>query len=204
MEKHRRLSLTLIALFAIASAGCTMQPAPGSIGILPPRAVPTPPSLVAPLRPYNWTDAAGSGSCVHASTCYNLLHSGRAADAATWRRSHAGGETSTTIRQYHDAAGLRYVFTLNADPRLLDWATQTRRSALIWYYPAHCVNFVGFSTVEGRAVANIVDNNRPTQLIRIDRATFLSNWASYGGFALALADPPIPPPLFDAIERRQL
>jgi hypothetical protein len=203
-DTRRRITAILgIAILAILTAGCALPTQP-TARILPPRGLAdaTPPALAVSLRPYNWTDAAGSGSCVHASTCYNLLATNQPDLAETWRRRHAGGETATTIRQYHDAAGLRYYFTLSADPELLDWATKTRRSCLIWYFPAHCVNFVGFSRgPDGQTVANLIDNNRPTQIIRIERQTFLRSWAGYGGFALALADAPIPPPLYDATQR---
>lgn len=199
----RCLLLALLCGGCAVSAGC-VPPAASHASILPPRTVDEVPAANLPrsLRPHNWTDARGSGSCVHASTVYSLFWCGKPSTAQWWRKSHAGGETANTIRRYHDAAGLKYFYTLNADPRLLDWATQTRRAAIIWYYPRHCVSFVGFHAgTDGRAMAHLVDNNRPSEVIRIERSKFLREWAGYGGFALALADPPVPPPLYDAVQR---
>lgn len=197
-----RTPATLLAVLLLATAGGCV--APPSTRILPPRPITEIPAANLPvaLRPQNWTDRGGSGSCVNASTVFNLHWTNQPARADWWRRTHAGGETSTTIRRHHDSVGLRYYFTLQADPKLLDWATQTRRSCLIWYYPRHCINFVGFHPdASGTVYAHLIDNNRPTQVIRVERSRFLRAWAGYGGFALALADPAPPPPLYDALER---
>lgn len=201
MAPIRTLTICLLGL-VFCCLGCV--PAVPQLSIIPPRPVTEVPAANLPtsMRPYNWTDRAGSGSCVHASTCFNLYWSSQPEKADWWRRNHAGGETSTTIRKYHDSAGLKYFFTLRADPQLLDWCTSTRRSALIWYFQSHCINFVGFHrSPDGQVYAHLIDNNRPTQVIKVERQTFLRNWAGYGGFALALADPPVPPPLYDAVER---
>jgi len=200
-----RKTLLLPTLMLIAFAGCTAPAKPvAEPRILPPMAAPEVPvaNLPVSLRPYNWVDARGSGSCVNASTVFNLHWSNQPYLADWWRRSHAGGETSTTIRQHHDARQQRYFYTLRADPALLDWCTATRRSALIWFYPSHCINFCGFHKDEsGREMAYLLDNNRPKNWIKVERSKFIREWAGYGGFALALAAPPVPPPLYDAIVR---
>jgi len=186
------------------ATGCV--PVEQPIRLIPPKGLTEVPAANLPvsLRPHNWVDSRGSGSCVHASTVYNLQWAHRPEMADWWRRNHAGGETSTTIRRYLDRAGLKYYFTLNADPTLLDWATATRRSCVIWFFTAHAINFVGFHRgPDGIVYAHLVDNNRPTEVIRIERQSFLKRWAGYGGFAVALADPPSPPPLYDAIVRIQ-
>ena len=197
--------LLLPAMLLVALSGCVApaKPAPEQ-RLLPPMAAPEVPvaNLPVSLRPFNWVDSRGSGSCVNASTVFNLHWSNQPQLADWWRRSHAGGETSTTIRQHHDARQLRYFYTLRADPALLDWCTATRRSALIWFYPSHCVNFCGFHKDEsGREMAYLLDNNRPRSFIKVERSKFIREWAGYGGFALALAAPPVPPPLYDAIVR---
>lgn len=199
--------LCKIAMLAVAllATGCVAPSMPvPEMRILPPLANAEVPAANLPvsMRPFNWTDARGSGSCVNASTVFNLRWTNQPDLADWWRRNHAGGETSTTIRRHHDAKNLRYFYTLKADPALLDWCTATRRSALIWYYPSHCINFVGFHRDEsGREMAYLLDNNRPRQWIKVERSKFLREWAGYGGFALALAAPPVPPPLYDAIDR---
>ncbi|HBJ34230.1 MAG TPA: hypothetical protein DDZ51_05580 [Planctomycetaceae bacterium] len=203
----RRLyqTLPMLAVILITLSGCVAPSKQlAEPRILPPMAAAEVPvaNLPVELRPMNWTDARGSGSCVNASTVFNLHWSNQPQLADWWRRNHAGGETSTTIRQHHDRQNLRYFYTLRADPAILDWCTATRRSALIWYYPSHCINFCGFHRDEsGREMAYLLDNNRPRNWIKVERAKFIREWAGYGGFALALAAPPVPPPLYDAIDR---
>jgi len=203
------IRFTQFALLAIAllATGCVANPSSHrEPRLLPPIAAAEVPAANLPvnLRPFNWTDARGSGSCVNASTVFNLHWSNNPELADWWRRSHAGGETSTSIRRHHDERNLRYFYTLRADPALLDWCTATRRSALIWFYPSHCINFCGFHRDEsGREVAYLLDNNRPRNWIKVERSKFLKEWAGYGGFALALAADPVPPPLYDAIDRSQ-
>ncbi|EMI17770.1 hypothetical protein RMSM_05296 [Rhodopirellula maiorica SM1] len=199
-----RKMLALIAL--VVCCGCNELPQ--RVTTLPiKRVVETPAAnLPTSLRPYNWTDARGSGSCVNASTVYNLTWSAKPELAAWWRKNHAGGETDTSIRRSHDAVGLRYYYTRNADPEFLKWVTKTRRSALIWYYQSHCVNFVGFHRDPTRPddstmYAWLCDNNRPTRYIKVPIDSFLRKWAGYGGFGLALKDPPVPPSLFSATTR---
>ncbi|TWU17980.1 hypothetical protein [Allorhodopirellula heiligendammensis] len=187
----------ILALLGLV-CGCNQSAAPILIPNQPPPAEVPAANLPESLRPYNWTAADGSGSCVNASTVYALQWRGKEAMADWWRRNHSGGETDTSIRQSHDAAGLRYVFTRSADESFLDWCSRTRRGAIIWFYTRHCVTFVGFANVDGREYAFLNDNNRPTRYIKVERAEFLRRWADYGGFALSLLDPPVPPPLYPA------
>ncbi len=196
-----RHALIVLLLGLVCASGCNQTAAPNLIPTTPPAAeVPTA-NLPESLRPYNWTDRSGSGSCVNASTVYMLRWRGKEAMADWWRQNHAGGETDSTIREHHDRAWVRYVFTRSADASFLDWCTRTRRGAIIWFYDRHCVTFVGFATVEGREYAFLNDNNRPKRYIRIERNEFLRRWAGYGGFGLSILDPPVPPPLFPAYRR---
>lgn len=163
-------------------------------------------NLPVELRPYNWSDRSGSGSCVNASQVYNLTWAAMPDMALWWRTNNAGGETESSIRGKTQAAGLEYYSTNRADMSFLDWCTETRRSALIWHWPSHCVNFVGFGTDPYRPTdpteyAWLLDNNRPTNYIPIERNKFARDWDGYGGVGLALASPPVPPPLFDATLR---
>lgn len=188
----------ICCLLAIACCGCTNPP---SLSVVPPRGINEVPgaNLPASMRPTNWTDSFGSGSCVNASTVYMLRWRGREAMADWWRANHAGGETGSSIRAAHDAAGLRYVYTDRADPSFLDWCSQTRRGCIIWFYDSHCVTFCGWSNKDGRQVAMINDNNRPSRYIEIERNEFIRRWAGYGGFGLSLLDPPVPAPLYNAL-----
>jgi len=162
-------------------------------------------SLPDSLRPVNWTDARGSGSCVNASSMFNFRWTNQPDLANWWRKTYAGGETETSIRRAHDQARVPYYYTRSADRSFLEWATATRRSALIWYYPSHCINFVGYHRDPARPTdptvyAWLCDNNRPARFIKIPEPEFGRKWLSYGGFGLTPAAPPVPPPLFNAIE----
>ena len=199
--QHPRLTVAILCVAALFCTGCV----PGGSPTLIPNPTPPPEIPVAnlpeELRPYNWTDSGGSGSCVNASTVYMLRWRGKEAMADWWRRNHAGGETDDSIRRHHDAAGLKYVFTRSADADFLDWCTRTRRGAIIWFFSRHCVTFCGFHEVNGKEYAFINDNNRPARYLRIERSEFLQRWAGYGGFGLSILDPPVPPPLFPAYRR---
>ncbi len=56
-------------------------------------------NLPAPLREWNWVDAGGSGSCVHASTVMHLRWQNQMAIAEWWRKAYAGGETTRAFEQ---------------------------------------------------------------------------------------------------------
>lgn len=187
-----------LLLALVVSSGCN-QP---EVAVVPPRGVTEIPvaNLPEELRPKNWVSATGSGSCVNASTVYMLRWRGEEQLADWWRKNHAGGETSSSIRSKHDAVRLPYVYTLHADPTFLDWCTKTRRGCIIWFYESHCVTFVGWANEGGRTVAKINDNNRPGRYISIERSEFLRRWRGYGGFALSILEPPVPPPLYNALE----
>ena len=202
MNHIARIALLLAVVASSLLTGCTV-PVDQVPRIVPAMAVNEIPGANLPvdLRPYNWTDRGGSGSCANASSVYNLQWAAKPDVAEYWRRTHAGGETDRSLRAKHDAAKQPYYYTLRADPALLDWATRTRRSAVIWYYPSHAINFCGFHREPGdqRTYAYLLDNNRPQRFIKVERSEFLRAWAGYGGFALSLAAPPVPPPLYDAV-----
>lgn len=175
----------------VAAVGCDDS----SLGLAPrladpPPAEQPPANLHASLRPENW----GTGSCVHASLIYQLRWANQFRLADAWRQTYSGGETAYGIRQKLDAAGVDYVSTDSADPAFLDWVTRTRRAALIWYYPSHCVAFCGWGTDgSGQPVAILNDNNRPGRYIEIPRQKFLSNWRGFGGFGLSVIYSPMVP-----------
>lgn len=198
-----RLAPLLACVVALAAAGCRDAPAPGKLVAVTPPAPEVPvANLPADMRPYNWTDSGGSGSCVNASTVFQLLWRNNPELAEKWRKTYAGGETDSSIRRHHDREGLNYRYTVRAEADFLDWCTATRRGAIIWYYPRHCVTFCGFHRdTDGTTYAYINDNNRPQRYIKIERAEFLRKWRDYGGFALSILDPPVPPPLFPAYTR---
>lgn len=186
----------LIALIVLAvTAGCTSIAAPQYTKMPPP---PPEVPLVNPpeeLRQRNWVSKSpssyGQGSCVHASSVTLFRWLGHHDLAEQWRAKKSGGETASTILAQWLAAGIPYCSTrdprtgrVSGDPRFLDWASETRRGAIIWYKPSHCVTFCGFTEIEGKKHAIIVDNNTPQKYDNpIPYEQFIREWRGYGGFA---------------------
>lgn len=159
------------------------------------------------LRWQNWPDTKGSGSCVIASTCSLLEWSNRHDLAVKFRKSYAGGQTETSISKIYRANGIPFIAPKDehdhGDPKLLQWASDTRRAAIIWYFDNHCVTFCGFGIHEGNEVAWLLDNNRVKQFIPIPKRQFLTNWRSkYGGFAAIPLLTPAPSIPFSGYEYR--
>lgn len=148
------------------------------------------------LRQTNWADSRGSGSCVIASSCSAFQWINRPELVKLFRTQYAGGQTESSIKAKWRANRIPFVCTEtdaeHGDPAILEWATKTRRAAIIWYFPNHCVTFVGFGLWDGREVAWLLDNNRVGQFIPIDKQTFIRNWRSYGGFAAIPLEHPVP------------
>ena len=138
------------------------------------------------LRQSNWADAKGSGSCVIASSCSVFHWANRPDLAAKFRKSYAGGQTDSSIKAKWKDARITFVAPNRddeyGDPDALQWASDTRRAAIIWYFPNHCVTFCGFSQHQGREVAWLLDNNRTKQFIPVEKRQFISEWRKFGGF----------------------
>lgn len=145
-------------------------------------------NLPRSLREWNW----GGGSCVHASTVHLLRWSDNPELAAVWRKSYAGGESSSGLRAKLNKQQVPYVFTDRGDAAILDYASRTRRGAVIFYYPNHSINFCGFAIKDGAEHAVLLDNNRIDNWIWVPKETFLRAWRGYGGFALSLGYSPAP------------
>lgn len=185
------LCTALLAAF-VALVGCT--PATPRVQPTRPPAAEVPvANLPAPLRQRNWVSPAGQGSCVHASSISHFRWQGKFELAEAWRQRYSGGETAYSILNKWVANRIPFTFTENGDPAFLEWATETRRGAICWYYPSHCITFVGFSKVDGREYAMLCDNNRPGQTIAIEKMTFIRGWRGYGGFAAAALFTPTGP-----------
>lgn len=200
---YRRIANLYLILACTCAIACTGCVAPTIVAVRP--LPPETPSMNLPksLRQENWL-YAGEGSCVHASTCSHLRWLGLYDLAAQWRRKYGGGEYASGILAKYQAEGLQSAHTMDADPRFLEWVTARRSGAIIWFFPSHCVNFVGFGRDErGQEVAYLLDNNRTAQFLRIPKAKFLQAWASYGGFAACavshLPPPPLPFPAYRVI-----
>ncbi len=185
---HKQL-ISAFALMLLVFAGCDS-------GIVNVRALPTPAPEQPPanlpnqLHQRNWTGSLGQGSCVHASLVNHLRWLNKFELSERWRATYADGEWDSRLRDRLDAAGIDYSFTLKADPRFLDWASATRRGAILWWKPAHCCTFVGWIERDGKQYAAILDNNYPGRFELTPREQFIRLWAGYGGFALTVLNDP--------------
>jgi hypothetical protein len=191
--------LGLLLLCCLPLLGCTPD-VPRVVSVQPPAAeVPTV-NLPSSLRQKNWVSRTnGQGSCVHASSVAHFNWQGRYKVADGWKRRYSGGETAYSILNKWIDNRIPFTYTDAGDPAFLQWATETRRGAIIWYYPSHCVTFCGFAVVDGRDYAYILDNNRINRFIAIDKSEFIRNWRGFGGFAAtAVFTPagPLPWPAF--------
>ncbi|WP_246146380.1 hypothetical protein [Rubripirellula lacrimiformis] len=180
-------------IFAIALAlvcGCDLVPK--TARPLPMPEIEQPPAnLPAQLHQRNWRGELGQGSCAHASLVSHLRWLNLFDMGERWRATYGDGEWESRIRQRLDAAGLDYSYTLKADPRFLDWASDTRRGAILWWKPGHCCTFMGWvEGADGRQYAAILDNNRPGYWEFTERQQFVRLWAGYGGFALSVHGDP--------------
>lgn len=193
--RSKQIRGVAVLLVAIASlmivAGCDVQERWEK---LPGRAPEVPAAnLPVGMRPHNWVDANGSGSCVIASSCFHLQWCNLERLAQRFRQRYAGGQTETSIQQKWAENDIPYATVPSpGDPEFLEWASRTRRGAIIWYFPNHCVHFCGFAMFEGQEYAFINDNNREKSFIRIPKRQFISEWRGYGGYAQATLLPPAP------------
>jgi len=137
------------------------------------------------LRQANYS----GGSCVHASTITALRYCGEDEIADRWRSRYAGGEDWAGLTAKAEKEGLVWAGTSRGDEGLLEWASRTERMAVVFYDPAHCINFLGF--LDGKAV--LLDNNSTGRYRYEDKDTFIRNWKGYGGVAFVPAYTPPPP-----------
>lgn len=191
---HRRHIHSILLVLLACAVGCDDNPV--QVRSLPTPAPESPVvNLPASLHQRNWTGPLRQGSCVHASLTSHLRWLNQFELGEQWRSTYSDGEYASRLMRRLDAAGINYSYTLKADPRFLDWASATRRGAILWWKPAHCCTFMGWVEKDGRQHAAILDNNRPGVFELTPREQFVRLWAGYGGFALTvLEDPTIAPP----------
>ena len=152
--------------------------------------------MPVPLRQRNWTTVDG-GSCVYASLTTHARWLNKL-DLADWLSNpsiNGGGEYSSRLRKKLDSIDVPYAYTEQGNPEFLDWCSRTRRGCILWWKPSHCCTFAGWTVLDGKVYAAIIDNNQPGRYELTERSVFLKAWASYGGFGLALlVDPASPRP----------
>lgn len=183
----RGLAIGFIAL-AIILPGCD-EPKVARRLPAPPPEVPVC-NLPVELHQRNWLGSKGQGSCVHASLTNHLRWLNQFELGEWWRSQYSDGEWASQLRHRLDAAGIEYSFTEKADPRFLDWVSNTRTGCILWWKPAHCCTFMGWVVgQDGKQYAAILDNNYPGKFEYTEREQFIRLWAGYGGFALAVHHP---------------
>lgn len=130
------------------------------------------------------------GSCLWAAFQDVLAWQNREQDATYCRQNCAGGAGVTDVTAVCDRRGLDYACTTSGDADFLEWASETRRGAAIyWHGGAHAITFCGF--VGNKAV--IIDNNSPGKEQWLGRGEFLSEWRAAGGVAVTTVYAPLPP-----------
>jgi len=191
--------LGFLALMFLVSFGC----APSTqYALLPAPAAEVPgANLPSMLRQANWRGKLGQGSCVHASSIYVMRWHGQYDLADRWRKTYGDGETGSGIMRKLTAANVPFYATAKGDPAVLEYASKTRRAAIIWFFDSHCVTFCGFAKdSDGKEYAYICDNNRTAQFIKIEKQIFIRRWQTqYDGFACCFLGVPLPPPLYPAL-----
>ncbi len=154
--------------------------------------------LPTQCREQNWVDPiTHEGSCVFATQVTALRWFLEDDEATYWRDNFAGGEYADDTWQYGnnlarklDARQLHYVYSLDGDPAILDWAMSTRRP-------------VGVTTHGGRHMqllvhfddewAALIDSNNPGVVNWIERDRFLAEWRASNQWAVVLIESPAPP-----------
>ena len=196
-----RNPLLLILLAAIGGCLCPGCSVPPQYVMLPSPAMEIPgANLPLNLRQENWLGSKRQGSCVHASSIYVHRWNGNYDLADMWRKMYGNGETGSGIMAKLTANKVPFYATAKGDPAVLEYATKTRRAAIIWFFDNHCVTFCGFAKEDGKEYAYICDNNRVAQFIRIEKAAFIRRWqTNYDGFACCFLGVPLPPPLYPAL-----
>ncbi len=191
--------LGFLVLFLCMSFGCKPST---QYALLPATSAEIPgANLPVALRQTNWLGSAREGSCVHASSIYVLRWNGQYELAEKWRKIYGNGETGSGIMRKLTDEKVPFYATARGDVRVLEYATKTRRAAIIWFFDSHCVTFCGFAKdSDGKEYAYICDNNRVQQFIKIEKQSFIRRWQTqYDGFACCFLGVPLPPPMYPAL-----
>ena len=149
--------------------------------------------------PVRWRATNYGPSCGWASTESALRIAGKT-DAADWlRKNRSGPSSSGNINPALDQLGLKYVYTVDGDERLLDWAIETRRCCCVSWDAKHATDLIGkewrtnLITKEDAWYAVILDNNQVKTYRYIPWEQFIKEWKGYGGWAWAFTyRPPLP------------
>lgn len=144
--------------------------------------------LAPEYRQKNW---GRPGSCGHASTTSALRWVQLFDQADDWRKSFSNGEN---FRRHCDrlrAKGIAFVATSDGDERILEYATWSRRGAVVYWPSGHITNFMG---KRGDRVV-ILDNNHVGRLDGYPYADWVRRWQRNSGCAIVIVSGEVPPPI---------
>ncbi len=194
--------LKYLAILFVFAVGCEMHHV---VLVDPPPPEEPGANVPVKMRQKNWASTQrgtiGQGSCGNASTINVLMWQGEEQLAAYWRTRHMGGVTSVSLTSTWTKEGIPYCTTFNAktyectgDPAFLEWVSDTKRAAVIWFKTSHAVSFHGFVTRKGREYAAILDNNFPNEFEYLPKDGFIRKWREeFGGFAITPVSPKMQP-----------
>lgn len=145
---------------------------------------------IADLAP-EWRQRNRSGSCGHASTTSALRWLQMQDKADEWWGTYRNGENFNRHLSRLRAQGIKYVATDDGDERILEYATWSRRGAVVYWPPVHIVNYMGR---KGDSVY-ILDNNHVGRYDTHDYHTWVRSWKRNGGMAFVIIDGEVPAPI---------
>lgn len=115
-------------------------------------------------------------SCAHAATITMLNWQEQPEMGAWWRQSYRGGETFYGLSSKAIYAKLDYAILRNGKLGILEYATATRRGAVIDWGGRHAVFFCGFLG----DTASIVNPNT-SRIHTFEKNAFIAYWRRSGG-----------------------
>lgn len=142
-----------------------------------------------------WRQRNRSGSCGHASTTSGLRWLQEFSKADRWWGTYRNGENFGRHLSRLRSQGIRFVATRDGDERILEYATWSRRGAVVYWPPWHIVNFMGTTVRNGQKMAVILDNNRVGRLEYHPYQNWLRAWRRTSGAAFVILDGSAPPPV---------
>ena len=156
------------------------------------------------MRQKNWASTQpgtyGQGSCGNASTINVLRWHGEEKLADYWRTKYMGGVTSVSLTNAWTKEGIPYCTTFDpktyecsGDPEFLEWVSETKRAAVIWFKEFHSCSFHGYVVRDGKEYAAVLDNNYPQDFEYIPKVEFIKKWRGFGGFAITPVSPNMQP-----------
>lgn len=141
----------------------------------------------------------GSGSCVQASlSMCGAHHAVPQAESllvdSPYGPAELGGSYPSRVAEYAQRRGMA-IYNVEGSETIewIQWALMRGCYVAITYGQAHMITAVGMDR-EGGAWFEIVDNNYPGEVRRVDRATFIREHRIFGGGWCVILDGPGPPP----------